>query len=321
MATSSHYQNTGMNSFYGHFLYEQIVPRGHFLRALKNLFDWEELGEGLILAYKGRGVRGRPPYDPVLIFKMFFLSYLYDLSERDMEMMANDSISVRYFLGFAADRLAPDHSSLTKFKNRLIEVGAWGKLERIFDGLLQQARDQGLQMGEIQLLDSVHTRADVNLEKDAKRQEKGQEARDPDARVVDKGEREVVGPDGKHTKKKMRYKGYKTHVCVEAKTRLVTSIVPALGNTADNKAFPDLQRHDQSLHLPTTTYGGDKAYTWASVCAKPAPRRRTPTNNVGSLSKPHPSIKQRQSCAIEWSNPSAKLKINMALNVVVILAW
>ena len=41
---------------------------------------------------------------------------------------------------------------------------------------------------------------------------------------------------------------------------MVTSILPARGNTADNKAFPALLAHDQALGLPTTTYGGDRAY-------------------------------------------------------------
>jgi len=39
----------------------------------------------------------------------------------------------------------------------------------------------------------------------------------------------------------------------------VTSVVPALGNTADNKASLP-REHDRSLDLPTQAYGGDKAY-------------------------------------------------------------
>ena len=260
MTCSPRFKDTGLNSFYGHFLYEQIVPQNHFLRALNCLFDWDDLGGHLIGLYKGMGLFGQSPYDPVLVLKMLFLSYLYDLSERDTERFVNENIPARYFVGLAVDQQGPDHSTLTKFKNRLIAGDAWGDLGQIFDGLLQQARNQGLQMGQIQLVDSVHTQADVNREKDKRRQEKGQAPRDPDARVVHKGEREVVEPDGKRTKKKISYKGYKTHASVDAKTRVLTSILPALGNSADNKAFPYLFEHDQSLGLPTTTYGGDKAY-------------------------------------------------------------
>jgi len=65
-------------------------------------------------------------------------------------------------------------------------------------------------MGKIQVADSVHTVADVNNEKDRKRQEKeGKPPRDPDAQMVNKGKRRVVGPDGKERIKQIPYRGYK----------------------------------------------------------------------------------------------------------------
>jgi len=260
MSDSPKYRNTGDNSFWGSFLFDLAVPKDHFLRALKELFDWQALGACLIELYEGRGVIGRRPYDPVLMFRMLFLSYLYDLSGRDTERFVNENIPARYFLDLALDQFSPDHSTLSLFKKRLVAEQNWGHLQHIFDGLLQQARDQGLRLGGIQLVDSVHTQADVNAEKDKKRQEKGQMARDPDARVVHKGEREVVEPDGKTVKRKIRYRGFKTHASMDAKTRIVTSIVPSWGDSADNKAFPQLLAHDREIDLPTHTYGGDKAY-------------------------------------------------------------
>jgi len=260
MVRSPQYKNTGLASFWGGYLFDQIVPQDHFVRALKELFDWQELGAQLIRLYEGKGVVGRPPYDPVLMFKMLFLSYLYDLSARDTERAVNENIPMRYFMDLALDQLAPDHSTLGLFKDRLLSEGNWDELGRIFDGLLQQARDQGLRLGCIQLVDSVHTQADVNAEKDKQRQKHGQVSRDPDARVVYKGEREVVEPDGETVKRKIRYRGYKTHVSMDAKTRVVTSVKPDWGDGADNQAFPALLEHDRSLGLPTHTYGGDKAY-------------------------------------------------------------
>jgi len=37
-------------------------------------------------------------------------------------------------------------------------------------------------------------------------------------------------------------------------------VLPARGNTADNKAFPALREHDRKLGLPTESYCGDRAY-------------------------------------------------------------
>jgi IS5 family transposase len=249
-----------MGSFFGTYLFEQIVPSDHFMRALKELFDWDALGHELIALYAGKGLVGRPPYDPTLMFKMLFLSFLYDLSERDTQRFVDENIPARYFLDLALDQLAPDHSTLSIFKGRLLANGSWAHLQRIYDGLLLQAMDHGLEFGHVQIVDATHTRDHVNHEKDKKRQEKGKPPRDPDSRVVRKGKREVVEPDGTKVKKDIRYRGYKTHTSVNAKTGVASSLLPSHGSMADNKAFPYLHTHDRSLGLPTTIYAGDKAY-------------------------------------------------------------
>ena len=253
MSREPRYKNTGMNSFYGQYLYARIVPQDHFVRALKELFDWQMLGERLIDLYVGQGLYGRPLYNPVLVFKMLFLSYLYGLSERDTERWVNENIPARFFLDLAVDERAPDHSTLTVFKDRLLQAGNWQVLSGMFDGVLMQDRGHGLRFGHIQLVDSVHTQADVNNQKDRERQDKGKPPRDPQARVVHKGKREVVEADGRKVTKEIRYRGYKTHVSVDAKTRVPTSVLPTMGDAADNKAFAQLFAHDLSLHLPTTT--------------------------------------------------------------------
>jgi len=254
--------NTGRGSFFGDMVYASYLKRNpnHFLVALNNLFDWDSYSEMLLKLYKGKGREGRPPYEPALIFKLLFISYLYNVSEREVERLADEHLMVKWFLGLAVDMAPPDHSTLTTFKERLLNNGGWETLQGIFSGLVTEATKHGLQLGKIQVLDSVHTQANVNNIKDRERQEKGQEPRDPDARVVNKGKRRVVTADGDETIKEIRYRGYKTHTSLNAETDIVTSIVPALGNTADNKAFPALRKHDRELGLPATTYSGDRAY-------------------------------------------------------------
>jgi len=262
MAKLPHYQDTGRDSFFGALAYQRVLERhaDHFLVALQRLFDWEAKSQALVRLYKGQGLIGRPPYPPVLIFKMLFLSYLYNVSERAMEELVDLNLLAKWFLGLAVDEPAPDHSTLTKFKARFLTGARWLVLQGLFDDLIREAHAQGLEFGELQVLDSVHTQADVNRTKDRDRQDQGKPPRDPDARVVDKGQRQVVEANGQRTTKQIRYRGYKTHVSVNAKTGIVTSVVPAHGNSADNKAFPALRQHDCTLDLPTRAYGGDKAY-------------------------------------------------------------
>ena len=262
MPRQARFKNTGKGSFYGELAYASYLERhpNHFLVALNKLFDWEAYSAKLLVLYKGRGREGRPPYEPGLVLKLLLISYLYNVSEREVERLADENLMVKWFLGLAVDEAPPDHSTLTAFKERLLKNRGWETLQSIFDGMLNEASQQGIQLGKIQVLDSVHTQANVNPSKDRERQDKGQGPRDPDARVVNKGQREVVEPDGQTVKKEIRYRGYKTHVAVDAQTGIVTSMVPAPGDSADNKAFAKLLQHDQSLDLPTETYGGDRAY-------------------------------------------------------------
>jgi hypothetical protein len=108
----------------------------------------------------------------------------------------------------------------------------------------------------------------VNNEKDRERQNQGRGPRDPDARVVNKGRRTVVEADGEPSQKEVRYRGYKTHTAMNAETGVVTSIEPRFGNTADNKAFPALRAHEQSVELPTRIYAGDRAYDDTDIHAR-----------------------------------------------------
>jgi len=116
-------KETGMNSFFGKFLYEQKVSPNHFLRKLDEVIDWDRFTAKLLSHYKGKGEIGQAPYNPITILKMLLLSYLWNVSERMIEMLANDSLSIGFFLGLGADEKAPDHSTLTLFKNRLLQNG------------------------------------------------------------------------------------------------------------------------------------------------------------------------------------------------------
>ncbi len=70
------------------------------------------------------------------------VSYLYNLSERQVEELANDSLSVKYFLGLAVDDKVPDHSTLTVFKERLLRGGGEKVYEKLFQGDSEGGQDQ-----------------------------------------------------------------------------------------------------------------------------------------------------------------------------------
>ena len=117
-------------------------------------------------------------------------------------MLANDSLSIGLFLGLGADEKAPDHSTLTLFKNRLIQNAGLKAYEELFDEVISVAQEKGVKFGQLQVVDSVHLVTDVNLGKDKQRQREGKLPRDKDATWGAKGNKVVVGKDGKRYKEK-----------------------------------------------------------------------------------------------------------------------
>ena len=100
------------------------------------------------------------------------VAYLYNLSERQVEVYVNDSLSAKYFVGLAVDQKAPDHSTLTKFRKRLIERGRLEAFEEMLSEIIQIALESGVQFGSIQIVDSVHSVANVNTSKDEARKKR-----------------------------------------------------------------------------------------------------------------------------------------------------
>ncbi len=248
------------DSFFGHFVYLRAVPRDHFLVRLNQVIDWEAFVPLILPAYPGLGEVGNTPYHPVALLKMLVLAHLYHLSERQTEEFVNFNLPAKEFVGLAVDVAAPDHSTLSIFKSRLLEGGLWKQFEQINDAVLHQAEEAGIQLGKIQVVDSVHTVADVDNDADRKRQGRGKSPRDPQAQLVKKGKRSVTQPDGTAKMEEQQYLGYKSHMSLNAETGLITSLVPTAGSAADNKQFPKLLAHDESLEVDAEIYSGDKAY-------------------------------------------------------------
>ena len=250
----------GMDSFFGNYVYERVVPRDHFLVKLKQVIDWDAFTEILLPAYQGQAETGRPPYPPVVILKMLVITYLYRFSERQVEEATNFNLAIKEFVGLAVDELAPDHSTLSEFNRRLRASGGWSQLQAIGDSVLRQAQAAGIQLGKIQVVDSVHTVADVDNDADRQRQEQGQPPRDRQAQLVKKGKRRQTSADGKVHERQVHYLGYKSHVSLDAETGLITTLVPTGGSAADNEQFPTLLAHDAQVGVTADIYAGDKAY-------------------------------------------------------------
>jgi len=254
------FRQTLKQSLFGDFIYAEIIPPDHFLVQLDKVIDWDRFTPLLLAAYKGDAMYGAPPYAPVMILKMLLLSYLYDISERRTEELVAFTLPAKAFVGLGVTDRAPDHSTLTVFRERLIQRGKLKVFEEMLEEIVQMALRSGIQFSSIQIVDSVHSVADVNTDKDHKRQKKGKGPRDPDARWGVKHTRKVKTEDGKEEEQKEYFFGYKAHVSLNAKNGLITSLEVTSGEAYDGHHFCPLVDHDLEQKLPVDTYAGDRGY-------------------------------------------------------------
>jgi IS5 family transposase len=90
------------------------------------------------LSRSDRSKGGRPPYDPVLMFKVLVLQTLYTLSDDQSEYQLKDRLSFMRFVGLALHDPVPDAKTIWLFRERLARAGAVEQLFARFDALLRE---------------------------------------------------------------------------------------------------------------------------------------------------------------------------------------
>lgn len=141
------------------------LPRspGHpFYAALNRLLTeagFDRFVEQLCAPYYADNV-GRPGIAPGVYFRMLLIGYFEGLgSQRGIAWRCSDSLSLREFLGLAADQPSPDHSSLTVIRQRLpLEVH-----EQVFVAVLAIARERKLLRGKTVAVDSTTLEANAAM--------------------------------------------------------------------------------------------------------------------------------------------------------------
>lgn len=111
---------------------EELVPANHFYRHLDRVVDLSFVRD---LVKETYAQRGRPSIDPVVFFKLQLVMFFDGIrSERQLMQLSADRLSVRWFVGYNLDEPLPDHSSLTRIRERYgIEL-----FQRFFEAIVDQ---------------------------------------------------------------------------------------------------------------------------------------------------------------------------------------
>jgi hypothetical protein len=120
--------------------YEALNAAGDPLERLAAVVDFEIFRGPLVAALRrsARGKSGRPPFDPVLMFKILVLQALYSLSDDATEFQIKDRLSFQRFLGLGPEGTVPDATTVWLFRERLVKAKAIDKLFARFDASLNR---------------------------------------------------------------------------------------------------------------------------------------------------------------------------------------
>ena len=137
---------------------EAAVPADDFSRHLDATLDLRCVREWVADCY---AAGGRPSIDPVTFFKLQLVLFFEGLrSERQLMRVVADRLSLRWYLGYHLDEPLPDHSSLTRIRQRL----GLPLFERFFAHVVELCQQADLVWGKELIFDATKVRANADIE-------------------------------------------------------------------------------------------------------------------------------------------------------------
>src|SRR5438552_8681388 len=120
---------------------KRLSDLGDQLEAFRAAVDFEMFRPDLdaALAYSDGAQGGRPPFDPVMMFKVLVIQTTNNLSDERAEFLINDRLSFMRFLGLGLSDRIPDARTIWLFREKLTKAGAIGPLFERFDTTLRQS--------------------------------------------------------------------------------------------------------------------------------------------------------------------------------------
>src|SRR5919206_887153 len=137
---------------------ESLVPPNHFYRHLDAALDLSCVREWVADRY---GARGRPSIDPVVFFKLQLVMFFEGIrSERRLIETASLHLAHRWYLGYGLEEPLPEHSSLTRIRQRL----GLAIFQRFFEHVVALCQQAGLVWGKELFFDATKIRANADLD-------------------------------------------------------------------------------------------------------------------------------------------------------------
>jgi len=269
---------------------EQLVRPDHLLRMVQKHVDFGFVFEKVKHLYCEDN--GRPALDPVILFKMLFIGYLFGIrSERRLVQEIADNVAYRWFCGFSLSQRIPDASTIWQNRHR-----RWKDSEvhqEIFDEIVRRAIEAGFISGKELFTDSTHIKASANKRKCETRQvaastksymdeldravaeDREQHGKKPLARgkEVQQETREMkvslTDPDSGYMMRDGKPEGffYLEHRTVDGKHNFITDVHVTPGNVHDSVPYIErLDRQRKVFKFQVKRVALDAGYLTSPIC-------------------------------------------------------
>ena len=259
---------------------ERLKRYPSVLDELQRCINFEEFRPLLQRVRKPSPLGGRPPWDEVLMFKVLILKELYGLSDDSLEQMIVDRLSVMRFLGQGMGDAPPDAKTIHHFREQLTQAGLIVPLFKCFD---EQLEKRGLTAKKGSMVDAQIVESRRFHEREQDRKKRTNAPLVPVQRSPEQLQRcaSQTDEDAQWTKKHRRsYFGYKNHMAVDVKHKLIREYVVSTAEVHDSQRLKEVLgvlvgKNSSRDVYADSAYGGAPQLEWLKekqyrprVCAK-----------------------------------------------------
>jgi len=223
----------------------KIDKNGDPLTKLNEAINWELFRPVLEKARDKKRTSNVGPkgYDVILLFKILILQSLYNLSDEATEYQILDRYSFGRFLSLHISQKVPDATTIWRFREDLVEAGVVEQLFSTFDSHL---RANGFIAMKGQIVDA----SIVNAPKQRNSRDENADIKKgtiPDWPTNKRRQKDV---DARWTKKNGKtYFGYKNHISIDAKHKLIRSYAVTHAALHDSQVFEQLFTENTSRDI------------------------------------------------------------------------
>lgn len=211
---------------------EKLTACGDPLIKLNDVMDWRIFMPVLEKSWakQKKNNAGRKPYPALMMFKILILQSLYNLSDHQAEYQIRDRLSFCRFLGLRLGDETPDEKTIWQFREMLKNAGA---IEKLFDRFDRYLGKSGFDAKTGTIIDA----SIISAPKQRNNREDNQlikEGKIPEGFKNNVYRLRQKDIDARWTQKNQQnYYGYKNHIAVDAKHKLIRKFKITSAHVAD----------------------------------------------------------------------------------------